>query len=153
MVVSGAGITLNKQLYSIKYDYLIGIEESTSIGASTNMAYYSGTAWSADNGTAYINFYSNEVDIYGAFNREFDNSTIMLPSSNKYRESKPKYFVNEHWSFKIDDLDEEKLLYISKISNSLTKHHNCKRNIWSEFCFNWSDRLFRKSIRWNANHS
>ena len=112
MVVSGAGITLNKQLYSVKYDYLIGIEESTSIGASTNMAYYSGTAWSADNGTAYINFYSNEVDIYGAFNREFDNSTIMLPSSNKYRESKPNYFVNEHWSFKINDLDNEKLLFI-----------------------------------------
>ncbi len=112
MTVSGAGITLSKQAYSIKYDYLIGIEESSAVGASTNMAYYSGTAWSADNGTAFINFYTNESEIYGAFNRDFDSSTIVLPSSNKYRESKPQYFANESWSFKIDSLDEEKLLYI-----------------------------------------
>ena len=121
MVVSGAGITQSKQNYSIKYDYLIGIQEASSIGASTNMAYFSGTAWTADNGTAYINFFSDEAEIYAAFNRDFDNSRIILPSSNKYRESIPDYFVNEHWSFKVKEFENDLNLYLYPRSVTLNQ--------------------------------
>ena len=121
MTVSGAGITQSKQKYSIKYDYLIGIEESSAIGASTNMAYFSGTAWTADNGTAYINFFAEEAEIYAAFNRDFDNSRIILPSSNKYREKLPEYFVNEHWSFKVKDFENELNLYVYPRSVTLSQ--------------------------------
>ena len=121
MTVSGAGITLAKQNYSIKYDYLIGIQESSAVGASTNMAYNSGNGWSSDNGTAYINFYSEEENIYAAFNRDFDSSTIGLPSGNFYRENLPNYFVDEYWSYKVNSFEDPLNLYLYPRSVTLSQ--------------------------------
>lgn len=119
LTVSGAGITLNKQDYSIKYDFLIGIKESSSVGASTNFASYGSTQWLSDTGTAYIDFIKTEDQIYAAFNRDFTDSQINLPGPNKYRESLPNYFVDGYWSFDVKRFDTEQNLFVYPRSISL----------------------------------
>jgi hypothetical protein len=119
MTVSGAGITLNKQDYSIKYDFSIGIKESSSIGASTNFASYSSIGWSSDTGTAYISFMKPDDQIYAAFNRDFSDSDINLPGPNRYRESLPNYYVDGYWSFNVKSFDQEKRLCLYPRSVSM----------------------------------
>lgn len=119
MTVSGAGITLNKQDYSIQYDFSIGIKESTAIGASTNFASYSSIGWSSDTGTAYINFIKPDNEIYAAFNRDFTDSNVNLPGPNKYRESLPNYYVDGYWSFDVKSFDYEQKLCLYPRSVSL----------------------------------
>ena len=113
MTVASTGQTLYKQNYSIKYSFGLGITESSAIGASTNLAVYSAsTGWTSYEGTGFIEYYKPDINIYAGFNRDFTNSTTLLPQPNKYRESGTSYVVDEHWTFNNQELFEPDYFYI-----------------------------------------
>lgn len=98
LIFSGVGFTQEKLDYSIRYKFELGIVESSTIGATTNLAYHSGTGWTNQSGTGYIQFHKPDSEIYGSFNKNHNNSTYILPPVNKYRET-DSYKVSESISF------------------------------------------------------
>lgn len=113
MTVAATGQTLYKQNYSIQYTFGIGITESSATGASTNLAKYSAsTGWTSYEGSAFIECFKPDLDIYGGFNRDFTDSTNILPEPNKYRESGTSYVVDEYWSFNNQELFAPDYFYI-----------------------------------------
>jgi hypothetical protein len=120
MTVAGTGQTLYKQNYSIRYSFGMGITESSATGASTNLAKYSSAlGWTSYEGTAFIEFFQPDVEIFGGFNKDFSESTNILPAANRYRESSPNYVVDEYWSFNNLEMFEQDYLYIYPRSVSL----------------------------------
>ena len=121
MTVSSTGQTITKQSYSIRYNFDIGIEELSATGASTNLAKFSpGIGWSAYEGTAAIQFYLPDTELYGGFNKNFENSSSMLPAPNKYREASG-YLVDEYWSYNCKKLSQPSELYIYPRSHKYEK--------------------------------
>lgn len=120
MSTVGTGITLTKQTYSVRYKYQVGIKEVSSIGASTNMAYFASTGWTGLEGTSYIQFHTIDEEIYGSMNRDFTNSNLVLPPPNRYREQ-ATYKLNGYWSFNCQKFENEKQLFIYPRSVYLQK--------------------------------
>ena len=118
MTVSGSAITSNKQNYSIRYKYELGIKENSAIGASTNLAIKASTGWTSYEGTAFIEFFQPDVELYGSFNRDFSSSNLTLPPPNRYREQ-TNYKVDGHWNFNCNNVNDD--LYIYPRSLSLKK--------------------------------
>lgn len=121
MTVASTGQTLNKMPYSIKYNFDIGIQESSATGSSTNLAKYAtGTGWTGYEGTAFIEFYTPDYDIYGGFNKNFKYSSSVLPEPNRYREVSG-YVVDEYWSYNCKNLSLPGELYIYPRSHNFEK--------------------------------
>ena len=121
MTVAATGQTLSKQNYSIRYAFGLGITESSATGASTNLAKYSSAlGWTSYEGTAFIEYFQPDVEVFGGFNKDFSESTNVLPAPNKYRESSPNYVVDEYWSFNNSEMFEQDYLYI--YPRSVTLH-------------------------------
>ena len=118
MTVSGSAITSNKQSYAIRYKYELGIKESSSIGASTNLAYKASTGWTSLEGTAFVEFHIPDEEIYGSMNRDFSSSNLILPPPNRYREQ-INYIVDGYWNFNCKEVNDD--LYIYPRSLTLEK--------------------------------
>ena len=113
MTVASTGQTLYKQNYAIRYAFGMGITESSATGASTNLAKYSSSVgWTSYEGTAFIEYFQPDDEFFGGFNRDFIDSTNILPTPNKYRESSPNYIVDEYWTFNNSEMFEPDYLYI-----------------------------------------
>jgi len=110
MTVSGSAVTSNKQSYAIRYKYELGIKESSSIGASTNLAYKASTGWTSLEGTAFVEFYIPDQEIYGSMNRDFSSSNLILPPPNRYREQ-TNLIVDGYWNFNCKDINDDLYLY------------------------------------------
>jgi hypothetical protein len=115
MTVSGSGITLNKQNYSIKYKYEIGILENSAIGASANLACKSSTGWTSYQGTAFIEFYKPDEEIYASLNKDFSESNLTLAPPNRYREQ-DTYKVDGYWNFNCKNINDDLYIYPRSIT-------------------------------------
>ena len=113
MTVSGTGMTVSSQDYTVRYNFNLGILES-SIGVTTpyNIAEFTSSGWALTQGTAYVKFYKPDEIIYGGFNKDFTNNTNILPSPNFYRESLPEYHVDDYWSWNIEKIELPNTLYV-----------------------------------------
>ena len=112
MTVSGTGQTIFGQDYAVRYNFDMGILES-SIATTTpyNIATFTSSGWALTQGTAYIQFYKPDETIYGGFNKDFANNTNLLPTPNKYRESGSNY-VDDFWSWNIEKISLPNSIYI-----------------------------------------
>jgi hypothetical protein len=110
MVVSGSGVTANKQNYSVRYKYELGIKEYSAIGASTNLAIKTSTGWTSYEGTAFVEFFQPDIELYGSFNRDFSSSNLTLPPPNKYREQS-NYKVDGYWNFNCNTVNDDLYIY------------------------------------------
>ncbi len=95
-VVSSAG-NLSSQEYIIKYDLRLQISE-TSTPTINNSATYDGYSWTNVAGTPYVVFFEPDEEIYGGFNRSFDNTSLILPAPNSSRANNEDYLLDEFWS-------------------------------------------------------
>ena len=111
MTISGSAGTSTNQNYVIKYDLRLQIQESASPTA-TNIAFYDGYSWTSSTGTPYVIFYGLDDEIYAAFNRDFNNSSLVLPEPNKTRANNTDYYVDEFWSINNQELFTPSQLYI-----------------------------------------
>lgn len=118
MTIVGTGQTLTKQNYAIRYKYQLGILETSSIGASTNLAVKSSTGWTSYNGTGFVEFHKLDDEIYGSMNRDFTDSNLILAPPNRYREQ-DTYKVDGFWNFNCKDVNDS--LYIYPRSITFTK--------------------------------
>ncbi len=105
---SNAG-TLENQNFIVKYDLRLQIQESSP--SVSNMAFYDGYSWTLSTGTPYVIFYGLDDEIYAGFNRDFTNSSLILPAPNKTRSNNTDYYVDEFWS-----LNNQKLFTSSQLS-------------------------------------
>lgn len=145
MSVASTGQTLNKQPYSIRYSFNVGIAETSLSGASLNSANYSISGWAKTTGTPFVEFYSPEVEIYASMNRDFTDSNINLPPPNKYRET-DNLKVDEFWSFQCKDLEDYQLLYFYPRALKLNRidvlgSGNVGTNIISIGSTNYSEKI------------
>lgn len=120
MTVANTGSTSDKLDYALRYFYGLGIKESNTSGAVKNLATYASTGWTGYEGTAFIEFYKPDVEVYGSFNKNYENSNLILPKPNTYRETE-NYKVDEYWSINCKEFDEPQLLYIYPRSVKLNK--------------------------------
>jgi hypothetical protein len=111
MTISESAGTSTNQNYVIKYDLRLQIQESASPTA-TNIAFYDGYSWTSSTGTPYVIFYGLDDEIYAAFNRDFNNSSLVLPEPNKTRANNTDYYVDEFWSINNQELFTPSQLYI-----------------------------------------
>jgi hypothetical protein len=111
MTLSGSAGTSSNQSYVIKYDLRLQIQESSTPTAS-NMAFYDGFSWTASTGTPYVVFYGLDDEIYGAFNRDFKDSSLIMPAPNKSRANNSDYYVDEFWTINNQNLFTPSQLYI-----------------------------------------
>jgi hypothetical protein len=88
---------LTNQQYVIKYDLRLQIQE-TSTPTSNNIAVYDGLEWLSVAGTPYVIFHLNDEEIYGAFNRNFKYSNLLLPTPNNTRSNNDNYTLDEYWT-------------------------------------------------------
>jgi hypothetical protein len=101
MTVSSTGATLSNQNYVIKYKFNLSIQESSP--STQNIATYDGYEWTYQTGTPYRIFFTNEEEIYGSFNRNFDNTNLTMAPVNNTR-STNDYFVDGYWSVNNKDI-------------------------------------------------
>jgi hypothetical protein len=106
---SSAG-TLDNQNYVIKYDLRLQIQESTP--SINNMAFYDGYSWSSATGNPFVQFFGLDDEIYAGFNRDFNNSSLVIPEPNDARSSDNDYYVDEFWSLNNQNLFTPSQLYI-----------------------------------------
>ena len=112
MTISSTGSTLSNQNYVIKYDLRLQVSETTiSNSDPENIALFDGFTWTLENGSPYIKFYKQDEDVYGAFNRNFKYSNLILPEPNDTRKN-DKYKLDEYWSINCKNLSEPDYLYI-----------------------------------------
>jgi hypothetical protein len=111
MTLSGTAGTRDNQNYVIKYDLRLQIQETSSPTAS-NMAFYDSYSWTASTGTPYVVFYGLDDEIYAGFNRDFKDSSLIMPAPNKTRANNTDYYVDEFWTFNNQNLFTPSQLYI-----------------------------------------
>jgi hypothetical protein len=111
MTLSGTAGTRDNQNYVIKYDLRLQIQETSSPTAS-NMAFYDSFSWTASTGTPYVVFYGLDDEIYAGFNRDFKDSSLIMPAPNKTRANNTDYYVDEFWTFNNQNLFTPSQLYI-----------------------------------------
>ena len=110
MTLSSNAGTLENQNYVVKYDLRLQIQESSP--TITNLAFYDGYEWSAATGSPYVVFYSLDDEIYAGFNRDFSNSSLLMPEPNRTRENDTDYYVDEFWTINNQKLFTPSNLYI-----------------------------------------
>jgi hypothetical protein len=120
MTVAATGTTLQKQKYSIRYKFEIGVEENNLSGADKNIYYYSGSGWSNVEGTPYVKFGRPDEDVLAAFNKDYTNNTNIIAPPNTYRTTS-NLLVDEYWSFNNKNLFTPTQLSIYPRSVSITK--------------------------------
>ena len=121
MTVASTGTTLSRQPYSIRYKFEIGVEDENLTGADKNIYIYnSGTGWTNIEGTPYLKFCKPDDEIYGAFNKDYTNSTLIIAPPNRYR-STSNYVVDEYWAFNNKEIFEPTQLAIYPRSVNLNK--------------------------------
>jgi hypothetical protein len=101
MTTSSTGATLLNQNYVIKYKFNLSIQESSP--STQNIATYNGYDWTYQTGTPYRIFFTNEEEIYGSFNRNFDYTNLTMAPVNNTRSSND-YFVDGYWSINNKDI-------------------------------------------------
>lgn len=112
MSISSIGATISNQNYVIKYDLRLQVLESSISGSDPeNIAVYDGFTWTLENGSPYVKFYKLDEDVYGSFNRNFENSNLILAKPNDSRKN-TQYKLDEYWSLNCKNLSEPDLLYI-----------------------------------------
>jgi len=111
MTLAGSAGTSDNQNYVIKYDLRLQIQESSTPTAS-NMAFYDEYSWTASSGTPYVIFYSLDHEIYAGFNRDFKDSSLIMPAPNKTRANNTDYYVDEFWTINNQNLFTPSQLYI-----------------------------------------
>ncbi len=111
MTLSGSAGTSDNQNYVIKYDLRLQIQE-TSTPTASNLAFYDGYSWIASTGTPYVIFFGLDDEIYAGFNRDFKDSSLVMPAPNKTRENNTDYYVDEFWTFNNQSLFTPSQLYI-----------------------------------------
>lgn len=109
--LSGSASTSVNQRYVVKFDLRLQIQE-TSSPTVTNMAFFDGYNWSSQTGTPVVEFYKVDDEIYGAFNRDFKYSSLILPEPNKSRENNSDYYVDEFWNYTNAELFTPSVLYL-----------------------------------------
>jgi hypothetical protein len=140
---SGSGITLNKQNYSIRYKYDLGILESSAIGASTNLAYKSSIGWTSYQGTAFIEFYKLDEEIYASLNRDFTESNLILAPPNRYREQN-SYKVDGYWNFNCKNVNDDLYIYPRSVTfkkQNIISSGIASSNIVSIGATNYSNKI------------
>ena len=143
LTVSGSGITLNKQNYSIRYKYDLGILENSAIGASTNLAYKSSIGWTSYQGTAFIEFYKLDEEIYASLNRDFIDSNLILAPPNRYREQN-LYNVDGYWNFNCKNVNDDLYLYPRSVTfkkQNIISSGTASSNIVSIGATNYSNKI------------
>ena len=143
LTVSGSGITLNKQNYSIRYKYDLGILESSAIGASTNLAYKSSIGWTSYQGTAFIEFYKLDEEIYASLNRDFTESNLILAPPNRYREQ-DSYKVDGYWNFNCKNVNDDLYIYPRSVTfkkQNIISSGIASSNIVSIGATNYSNKI------------
>ena len=143
LTVSGSGITLNKQNYSIRYKYDLGILENSAIGASTNLAYKSSIGWTSYQGTAFIEFYKLDEEIYASLNRDFIDSNLILAPPNRYREQN-LYNVDGYWNFNCKNINDDLYLYPRSVTfkkQNIISSGTASSNIVSIGATNYSNKI------------
>ena len=111
MALSGSAGTSVNQNYVIKYDLRLQIQE-TSTPTASNLAFYDGYSWTISTGTPYVVFYGLDDEIYAGFNRDFINSSLIMPEPNKTRANDTDYYVDEFWTLNNQELFTPSQLYI-----------------------------------------
>jgi len=111
MTLSGSAGTSDNQNYVIKYDLRLQIQESSTPTVS-NIAFYDGYSWTASTGTPYVVFYGLDHEIYAGFNRDFKDSSLVMPAPNKTRANNTDYYVDEFWTVNNQNLFTPSQLYI-----------------------------------------
>ena len=120
MTVAATGTTLQRQKYSIRYRFEIGVEESNLTGSEKNIYYYSGVGWSNIEGTPFVKFGRPDEDVLAAFNKDYTNNTNIIAPPNKYRATS-NLLVDEYWSFNNKQLFTPTQLSIYPRSVLITK--------------------------------
>lgn len=110
LTLSSSAGTLDNQNYVVKYDLKIQIQESSP--SVNNMAFYDGYEWTANTGTPFVVFYGLDDEIYAGFNRDFSNSSLLMPEPNRTRENDTDYFIDEFWTINSQKLFTPSQLYI-----------------------------------------
>jgi hypothetical protein len=111
MTLSGSAGTSDNQNYVIKYDLRLQIQESSTPTVS-NMAFYDGYSWTTSTGTPYVVFYGLDHEIYAGFNRDFKDSSLVMPEPNKTRANNIDYYADEFWTINNQELFTPSQLYI-----------------------------------------
>jgi hypothetical protein len=111
MTLSGSAGTSDNQGYVIKYDLRLQIQETSSPTAS-NIAFYDGLSWTASTGTPYVVFFGLDDEIYAGFNRDFKDSSLVMPGPNNTRANNTDYYVDEFWTINNQSLFTPSQLYI-----------------------------------------
>jgi len=143
LTVSGSGITLNKQNYSIRYKFDLGILENSAIGASTNLAYKSSIGWTSYQGTAFIEFFKLDEEIYASLNRDFIDSNLILAPPNRYREQN-SYNVDGYWNFNCKNVNDDLYLYPRSVTfkkQNIISSGTASSNIVSIGATNYSNKI------------
>ena len=110
LTLSGSAGTSSNQNYVVKYDLRLQIQEATP--SVNKMALYDGYTWSTSLGNPYVVFYGLDDEIYAGFNRDFSNSSLIMPAPNKTRENNTDYYVDEFWTVNNQKLFTPSQLYI-----------------------------------------
>ena len=145
MTVASTGQSLFSKNYSVRYTYDIAIKETSSIGASQNLAYNSSTGWTSYEGTAFIEFHKPETEIYASLNRDYTKSNLILPPPNLFREvgtNKEDGF----WSYNCKQFFNDKKLYIYPRSIYLQKNEivgsgNSQSNIININSYDFDEKI------------
>ena len=143
LTVSGSAITSNKQNYSIRYKYELGILESSAIGASTNLAYKSSIGWTSYEGTAFVEFHQPDEEIYASLNRDFTESNLILAPPNRYREQST-YKIDGYWNFNCKNINSDLYLYPRSVTfkkENIISSGIASSNIVSIGATNYSNKL------------
>ncbi len=101
MTVASTGMTASNQNYVVRYKFNIAIQESSP--SQQNIATYDGYEWTYQTGTPYRVFFSNEEEIYGSFNRNYENTNLSMAPVNDTRKTND-YFVDGYWSINNKDV-------------------------------------------------
>ena len=147
MTVSGTGMTVYSQDYTIRYNFNLGISEA-SIATTTpyNIAEFTSSGWALTQGTAYIKFYKPDEIIYGGFNKDFTNNTNILPGPNRYRELQPEYHVDDYWSWNIENIELPNAIYVyprsTRFEQITTAGYGTASNSYVEIkAINWNTKI------------
>jgi hypothetical protein len=76
------------------------------------MAFYDGYSWSSATVNPFVQFFGLDDEIYAGFNRDFNNSSLVIPEPNDARSSDNDYYVDEFWSLNNQNLFTPSQLYI-----------------------------------------
>ena len=76
------------------------------------MAFFDGYSWTSSAGTPYVVFFGLDDEIYAGFNRDFSNSSLLMPAPNKTRANDTDYYVDEFWTINNQNLFTPSQLYV-----------------------------------------